>query len=45
VVTGALIVLGLLYLASHLGAGHAHYRHRKAQGLSPNFYWSSVRRP
>ena len=39
------VILGLLYLAFHFGAGHAHYRHHKAQGLSPNFYWSSVRGP
>lgn len=34
-----------LYLAFHVGAGHAHYRHARAHGLSPNFYWSSVRGP
>jgi hypothetical protein len=42
----AAIVTGILiYAAFHLGAGHAHYRHRKAHGLRPNFYWSSVRGP
>jgi hypothetical protein len=33
------------YLAFHLGAGHTHHRYRKAHGLRPNFYWSSVRGP
>jgi hypothetical protein len=43
--TVVVIVIVLLYAAFHVGAGHAHYRHRRAQGLSPNFYWSSVRGP
>ena len=32
-----IIVAAIAYLAFHLGAGHAHYRHRKAHGLRPNF--------
>jgi hypothetical protein len=40
-----LIVIGLIYLAFHFGAGHAHHRQRKARGLSPNFYWSMARGP
>ena len=43
--TAIIVVIVLVYLAFHLGTGHAHYRHRKAHGLSPNFYWSSVRGP
>jgi len=48
------IIIGivLVYLAFHLGAGHTHYRYQKAHysrqkanGLRPNFYWSSVRGP
>ena len=39
------IIAAIVYAAFHLGAGHAHYRHRKARGLSPSFYWSSVRGP
>lgn len=42
---GLIVFLVIIYLAFHLGAGHAHYRHQRAQGLSPNFYWSSVRGP
>ena len=38
-----IIIAAIAYAAFHLGAGHAHYRHRKARRLSPNFYWSSVR--
>lgn len=41
----AIVVIVLIYAAFHLGHGHANYRHRKAQGLRPNFYWSSVRGP
>jgi hypothetical protein len=37
------IVIG--YLLFHIGAGHTHYRYRKAHGLSPNFYYSSLRGP
>ena len=37
------IIAAIVYAAFHLGAGHAHYRYRKARGLNPNFYWSSVR--
>jgi hypothetical protein len=40
-----IIVIAVAYLAFHLGAGHTHHRYRKAHGLSPNFYWSSVRGP
>jgi hypothetical protein len=40
-----MIIAGLIYLIFRLGAGHAHSRHRRAQGLSPNFYWSSGRGP
>jgi hypothetical protein len=40
-----IIVLAVAYLAFHAGAGHAHYRHQKAHGLRPNFYWSSVMGP
>ena len=35
----------IVYAAFHLGAGHTHHRYRKAHGLRPNFYWSSVRGP
>ena len=42
---GLITFLAIIYLAFHVGAGHAHYRHRRAQGLSPHFYWSSVRGP
>jgi hypothetical protein len=41
VIIGAVIA----YLAFHVGAGHIHHRYRKASGLRPNFYWSSVRGP
>lgn len=40
-----IIAAVLLYAAFHLGAGHAHHRYRKARGLRPNFYWSSVMGP
>ena len=40
-----IVVLVLLYLAFHIGAGHTHYRYAKAHGLSPNFYWSAARGP
>jgi hypothetical protein len=39
------VIAALLYVAFHVGAGHAHYRHHKAAGLRPNLYWSSVRGP
>ena len=42
---GIIIFALIIYAAFHVGAGHAHYRHRRAQGLSPNLYWSSVRGP
>jgi hypothetical protein len=41
----AIVVLIVGYLAFHLGHGHANYRHARAAGLRPNFYWSSVRGP
>ena len=42
----AIVVIAvLLYAAFHVGAGHTHYRYQKAHGVSPNFYWSSVRGP
>lgn len=40
-----LIIAVIAYLGFHLGSGHAHYRYRKAHGLRPNFYWSSVMGP
>jgi hypothetical protein len=40
-----LVIIVIGYLLFHLGAGHAHYRHRKAHGLRPNFYYSSVMGP
>ena len=40
-----IIIAVLIYAAFHIGAGHTHARYRKAHGLSPNFYWSSVRGP
>jgi nitrilase len=39
------IIAAIVYLAFHLGARHTHHRYRKAHGLSPNFYCSSVRGP
>lgn len=35
----------MIIMAKNDAKANAHYRHRKAQGLSPNFYWSSVRGP
>jgi len=43
--TELIIVIAVAYLLFHLGAGHTHYRYRKAHGLQPNFYWSSIRGP
>lgn len=40
-----IVIAAIVYLAFHVGSGHAHYRHRKARGLRPNFYWSSVMGP
>jgi hypothetical protein len=40
-----IVVAVIVYAAFHIGAGHTHHRYRKAHGLSPNFYWSSVRGP
>ncbi len=40
-----IVIAAVLYAGFHLGAGHAHYRHAKAAGLRPNFYWSSARGP
>jgi hypothetical protein len=39
------VVAVIIYAAFHLGAGHTHHRYRKAHGLQPNIYWSSVRGP
>jgi hypothetical protein len=39
------IIIVAVYLAFHLGHGHANWRHARAHGLRPNFYWSSVRGP
>jgi len=39
------VFIVLAYVAFHLGAGHAHHRHRKAQGLNPSIYWSLARGP
>ena len=39
------VITAIAYLAFHVGAGHAHYRHAKAHSLRPNFYWSSVMGP
>ena len=41
----AVAVIVLIYAAFHVGAGHAHYRHGRAHGLSPNLYWSLGRGP
>ncbi|MGO9298421.1 MAG: hypothetical protein ACLP52_31865 [Streptosporangiaceae bacterium] len=38
-----LVVIG--YALFHVGAGHTHYRYRKAHGLRPNFFYSSVMGP
>jgi hypothetical protein len=40
-----IIVLVVLLVGIHLGAGHTHHRYRKAHGLSPNIYWSLARGP
>jgi len=40
-----IIIGAIVYLAFHFGAGTTHHRYAKAHGLSPNFYWSSVRGP
>jgi hypothetical protein len=40
-----IIVIAALYLLIHVGAGHRHYRRQRARGLSPNFFYSSVRGP
>jgi hypothetical protein len=42
---GFIIILVLLYLAFHIGAGHMHHRYRKAHGLSPSIWWSLGRGP
>ena len=33
------------YLSFTSAPDHVHHRYRKAAGLRPNFYWSSVRGP
>jgi hypothetical protein len=40
-----IIILGLVYLAFHVGAGHSRHRHEKAHGLNPHLYWSLARGP
>ena len=40
-----LIIIGLIYLAFHFGAGHAHHRYRRAHGLDPHLFWSLTRGP
>ena len=32
------VIIGIVYLAFHLGSGHTHLRYAKAHGLRPNFY-------
>jgi len=41
----AIVVLAVIYLAYHAGAGHTRYRYRKAHGLDPHLYWSLGRGP
>jgi hypothetical protein len=43
--TAVIIVIIVAYACFHVGAGHAHYRYRKAAGLRPSFMWSSARGP
>jgi hypothetical protein len=48
-----IVIAVVIYLAFHLGAGHAHARHYRARGLAPSVYrragmrgpWASVRLP
>jgi hypothetical protein len=40
-----IIVIVAAYALFHLGAGHTHHRYRKAAGLRPNFFYSSVMGP
>ncbi len=40
-----IVIVAVVDAAFHVGAGHTHHRYRKAHGLAPNFYWSSVRGP
>jgi hypothetical protein len=40
-----IVIIAVVYAAFHLGAGQTHHRYQKARGLSPNFYWSSMRGP
>ena len=40
-----IVAVAVGYLLFHLGSGATHPRYRKALGLRPNFYWSSVRGP
>jgi hypothetical protein len=37
-----IIIAVIVYAAFHIGAGHTHHRYRKARGLAPNLYWSSM---
>ncbi len=39
------IAFGISYTGFHMGAGHTHYSHARAAGLSPNLYWSLARGP
>jgi len=43
--TALIVLIVLLYLAFHIGAGHTHHRYRKAHGLDPHLYWSLGRGP
>jgi hypothetical protein len=44
VITG-IVVIAAAYVLFHIGAGHTHHRYRKAAGLRPNFFYSSVMGP
>jgi hypothetical protein len=44
-ITAVIVIAVIAYAGSHLGAGHTHHRYRKAHGLRPNFYSSSLRGP
>jgi hypothetical protein len=38
-------IVAALIVGHHIGAGHTHHRYRKAAGLRPNFFYSSVMGP
>jgi len=40
-----IVIAVIVYAAFHIGAGHTHHRYRKAHGLSPNLFYSSVMGP